>query len=189
MHANDWAPWVLTNPIYARPTLATSAPSTLGAPRVIVPIAGSGRADGWTAETAPDSTATLADGDTPGRVRLAWQLGSGGEAFAAIRVPTPPALRDFDRLIVRASADRPMRVWVQLRTPADGGRRWGRSVYLDETPREVSVALSSFMPLDSTSGPDVPLDLVSALLLVVDTVHARPGDRGTVTFDEFRVGQ
>jgi hypothetical protein len=189
VHGSDWAPWVVTNPIYVRPTLVTSAPSTLGAPRVIVPIAGSGSPDGWTAETAPDSTATLADGDTRGRVRLAWQLGSGREAFTAIRVATPPALRDFDRLIVRASTDRPMRVWVQLRTPADGGRRWGRSVYLDATPREVALPLLSFMPLDATSAPDVPLDQVSALLLVIDTVHARPGDRGTLTFDELRVGQ
>lgn len=189
VHGSDLAPWVLTNPIYVRPTLATGAPSTLGTPRVIVPIAGSGRTDGWTAETATDSTVQLGDGDTAGRVRLTWQLGSGREAFAAIRVATPPALRDFDRLIVRASADRPMRVWLQLRTPADGGRRWGRSLYLDETPREVALPLSSFMPLDATSAPGVPLDQVSALLLVVDTVHARPGDRGTVTFDEFRVGQ
>lgn len=189
VQASDMAPWVLTNPIYAGTALVTSVPAALGAPRVVVPIDGSGRPDGWVTEVAPGSNATLAAGDMPGRVRASWQLGPGREAFAALRVPTPPALRDFDRLIMRASADRPMRVWLQLRVPDGGGRRWGRSVYLDDAPREVALPLSSFAPLDAASTRDVPLDRISALLLVIDTVHARPGDHGTFTFDEFRIGQ
>jgi hypothetical protein len=185
----DLAPWVITNPIYGRQTPVVAAPLALGSPRVIVPVAGSGEPEGWATETSTGSSAAMAPSDTPGRVRLTWRLGAGREAFAAVRTVTPPALPDFDRLIVRASADRPLRLWIQLRTPADGGQRWGRSVFLDRTSRQVTLPFASFLPLDPGARPAVPLDRITALLLVVDTVNARPGDVGAVTLDELWLGQ
>jgi hypothetical protein len=77
-----------------------------------------------------------------------------------------------------------MRVWVQLRAPAAGGRRWGRSVYLDQTPRQLTLSFDTFLPIDTASTPRLPLADITALLVVVDTVHTRPGAAGTVTFDE-----
>jgi hypothetical protein len=39
-------------------------------------------------------------------------------------------------------------------------------------------------PLGTTSSPRPPADLSDALLLVVDTVNSRPGDRGRVQIAE-----
>jgi hypothetical protein len=56
-------------------------------------------------------------------------------------------------------------------------------VYLDETPREVTLPFARFLSIDRKAGAAMPLDKVTALLLVTDTVHARPGERGTVRLD------
>lgn len=78
-----------------------------------------------------------------------------------------------------------MRVWVQLRaSDAGAGERWGRSVYLDEQVRSVEVLFSEMTPLGVTSGAAPPLDKVDAMLLVVDTVNARPGTTGRVRLSE-----
>lgn len=179
------APWIITNPIYVRETRERAAPPSVLPAQVTVPLAGSAEAARWTAETSPGSTAVMrSSGDVAGRVIYDWQLAAGGrEQFAALRLDTPADLASFDRMVVRASADRPMRVWLQFRTPADGGHRWGTSVYLDETPREVTLPFARFLSIDRKAGAAMPLDRVTALLLVTDTVHARPGERGSVRLD------
>lgn len=72
-----------------------------------------------------------------------------------------------------------------MRSPAGGGRRWGRSIYLDTTPRTITLPLAAFLPLEPGSPQQPALSEVTALLLVADTTHNRPGDRGEVTFDEW----
>jgi hypothetical protein len=179
------APWIVTNPIYVRETHDRAAPPSVAPAQVTVPFAGSAEAARWAAETSPGSTAVMRPGgDVEGRLVYDWQLASGGrEQFAALRLDTPADLARFDRMVVRASADRPMRVWLQFRSPAAGGLRWGTSVYLDETAREVTLPFARFLSIDRTAGAVMPLDEVTALLLVTDTVHARPGERGTVRLD------
>jgi PHP domain len=180
------APWIVTNPIYARADLAQPVVRRTTEPVVTVPMAGSGEAARWVVEAAPGSVAEARQViGAPGRFTYEWRLAASGTGpFAALRTETPSDLRTFDRVVVRGSADRPMRIWVQLRTPHDGGRRWGASIYLDETPRQVTLPFAQFLSIDRAAGAAVPLDAVTALLLVADTVHARPGDRGTVTLDE-----
>jgi len=180
------APWIVTNPIYARVERARPVVRRTTEPVVTVPMAGSGEAARWVVEAAPGSTAEARQvTGVAGRFTYGWRLAVTGAApFAALRTETPADLRTFDRLVVRGAADRPMRIWVQLRTPDDGGRRWGSSIYLDETPRQVTLPFAQFLSIDRAAGAAVPLDAVTALLLVADTVHARPGDRGTVTLDE-----
>lgn len=179
------APWIVTNPIYVRETRERAAPPSVLPAQVTVPLAGSAEPERWVAETSPGSTAAMRPGgDVAGRVVYDWQLATGGrEQFAALRLDTPADLARFDRLVVRASADRPMRVWLQFRTPADGGHRWGTSVYLDETPRDVTLPFARFLSIDRRAGAVMPLEQVTALLLVTDTVHARPGERGRVRLD------
>jgi hypothetical protein len=123
--------------------------------------------------------------EAAGRLTFRWQLGGEGAGqFAAARFETPADLASFDRVILRVFADRPMRIWLQLRTPANGGHRWGTSVFLDGTPRQVVLPFAEFLSIDRRAGTSVPLGEVTALLLVADTVHARPGDHGTVSVDE-----
>jgi hypothetical protein len=178
------APWIMTNPIYVREARERAAPPSVLPAQVMVPFAGSAEAVRWSGETSPGSTAVMRHVGEAGRVVYDWQLAAGGrDPFAALRLDTPADLASFDRMVVRASADRPMRVWLQFRTPADGGHRWGTSVYLDETPREVTLPFARFLSIDRKAGAAMPLDKVTALLLVTDTVHARPGERGTVRLD------
>ena len=178
------APWMVTNPIYVRALRDRAAPPSVLPAQVTVPFAGSAEATRWATEVSPGSTAAMRPGGEAGRVVYDWQLAAGGrEQFAALRLDTPADLARFDRIVVRASADRPMRVWLQFRTPADGGHRWGTSLYLDATPREVTLPFARFLSIDRRAGTAVPLDTVTALLLVADTVHARPGERGSVRLD------
>ncbi len=180
------APWIVTNPIYVRSGPERAEVSRLPEPQVVIPMAGSGAAASWAIEAGAGSGGAVAPvSGSPGRLEYRWQLAAAGEGpYAALKLDTPAELARFDRVVLRATADRPMRLWLQLRTPAGGGHRWGSSVYLDGTPRQVTLPFSRFLSIDRRAGAAVPLDEVTALLLVVDTVHTRPGTRGTVTFDE-----
>lgn len=179
-------PWIVTNPIYLRADPAGAAPHALPAEAAVLPVPQSGDAAAWTGETAPGAAAeATADPRQTRRVGYHWRLGDTASTFAAIALPAPTDLARYDRLILRASADRPTRVWVQLRTPNDGGRRWGRSVRLDATTQPITLPLASFLPMDGASAQVPPLADVKTLLLVVDTTHARPRTSGTVTFDEW----
>jgi hypothetical protein len=74
-----------------------------------------------------------------------------------------------------------MRLSVQWREPRPGeGLRWRHSSYVDATRRTVVLPMSDFRPIRPATG-QVPIDRVHALLLVMDTVNARPGDSRTVT--------
>lgn len=176
------APWIVTNHIHLRRADGGAPARAVPEPQVVVALAGADAA--WVAEASPGSRADVSVGTQPAAAMYHWTLASAATApFAALRLDTPPTLATFDRLVLRASADRPTRVWLQLRTPADGGHRWGQSVYLDATPRQVTLPFDRFLSLDRRDDMRVPLERVSALLVVVDTVHARPGDSGLVRLE------
>lgn len=178
-------PWLVTNPIYVRPVLTEARPRQLGAPQLTVPLDASGVAARWTPEVVAGAEGrATAVPERAATVTFSWRLGDGLAQYSAIRFDPPPMLTAFDRLIMRVQADRPMRVWLQLRTPQGGGRRWGRSIYLDAAVREIVIPWQDLAPLDAAEPRIVPLADVTALLLVVDTVHARAGTGGTVTFGE-----
>jgi hypothetical protein len=81
-----------------------------------------------------------------------------------------------------------MRLSVQVRVPnAEDGQRWGRSVYLDETPREIAVFFNELRPLGRTDTDRPDVGRVDSLLFVVDTTHARPGAEGEVWVRQVRL--
>ena len=69
-----------------------------------------------------------------------------------------------------------MRVSLQVRVPGGDGQRWGRSLYLDGTTREYRVPFLTMLPLGLVDDARPPLGDLTAVLLVVDTVHARAGE-------------
>jgi hypothetical protein len=72
---------------------------------------------------------------------------------------------------------------VQLRLP--DGRRWQRSVYVDETPREITIPMSEMTSV--TGGRRrMHLERADALLFVVDTVNTSPGAAGETWFEAMR---
>ena len=72
-----------------------------------------------------------------------------------------------------------MRLAVQLRfSGTPDVQRWQRSVYLDETSRELTVFFDEMTPVGETTTGEPPLHQVQALLFVIDTLNTLPSNRG-----------
>jgi hypothetical protein len=182
-------PWVVANPIYVnlRPAHAAGQPD---APPPVTARAGVAT-ESWRAEAAPGSETTLAPGtlddDTPA---LHWRLrlaeGPPVAQFAAIWFPADRSLITHERLQLRARADRPVRLWAQLRGPAATGReqRWAKSFYLDAELRTIDLRLADFRAIDPPANEPPPMDKVDSLLLVVDTLNTLPGTAATISIVE-----
>ena len=181
-------PWVLTNPIYvgmrdAHARAAATAPSDATSRS---PIA----ADAAQAEASAGSHSAL----TPTRLEdgtpaIAWRFalaaGTRHSQFAAMRFPVGTGLALYDRVQLRARSDAPRRVWAQLRVPGpQGGERWGRTFYVDESLGTVDLRFEDFRPLGAASSERPPLERVDSLLLVIDTLNTRPGGSGLIAITD-----
>jgi hypothetical protein len=176
--------WAVTNPIYLRP--GDPPPSIAAAP---VAARSEGLAVGpsaWAVEHARGSDAALA-GIAPVTLTYALAPGERASQYAALVATDVGGLSWARWLRVTLSADRPMRVSLQLRDPAGGadGRRWQRSLVIGPETTTHVVPLDGFTPIDAGGGP-LPVTSIRAILIVVDTVHTPPGRRGTVTLHELR---
>jgi len=82
-----------------------------------------------------------------------------------------------------------MRLSVQLRLPGGkDGLRWRRSVFVDTTPRLITVRLRDLTPVGPTTTSQRPIVApVHSVLFVVDTVNTAPGAAGTVWLSELAV--
>ncbi|MEW6322243.1 MAG: CehA/McbA family metallohydrolase [Acidobacteriota bacterium] len=178
-------PWLLTNPIYAglRPVhdAARRAASPPPAARRTAVVT-----EAWTPESSAGSVSRLEagalDAGTPaGEWHFTLAGGRPAGQYAALRFPLPNGLERHDRVQLRLRADRPMRLWVQLRARAeDRGTRWGLSFYADPTVRDYELLFADFAPMDGTGAQPLPADRIDALLLVVDTLNTRPGTSGRI---------
>lgn len=179
-----FAPWIVGNPIYAGWTevRADRADPDMTGPTFWLEV----KDPIWAVEHDAASRADMQrDGE---RIRLRYSLG-GQDADAPYAALAAAASVDERAagISFRGSADRPMRVSVQLRAPGAGaGERWHRSVYLDTTPRDVVVPFSELMPIGPEAAPHPRSSRVRTLLFVVDTVNARPGASGRFTLEEIR---
>ncbi len=171
--------WLVTNPIYIRAQLDAAPP--LEQLPVVATAAVPAAATAWTIERAEDATAVVAAAASVDAAVFSWRLGPSAQTFAAMQLAAPADLAAFDSVVVTARADRPMRVWVQLRVPGGDGQRWGRSIYLDAGTRVIRVPFDAMLPLGAVEQSRPPLASVTALLVVVDTVHAVAGSDGRVT--------
>ncbi|MGD9905601.1 MAG: hypothetical protein AB7U83_19185 [Vicinamibacterales bacterium] len=179
-------PWLVTNPIYARAVLTVAAPAT--PPVQPLAVVGEGGPAAWAVETAADATARVASGPDA-TLDFEWRLGPAADTFAAIQTTAPPGLASATAVMLRVAADRPRRLWVQLRAPDGGGQRWGASFYADETPRDVTVPMAAMVPFGDAATTRVALDRVTAVLIVTDTVHAVPGSAGTIRLAALRLAR
>ena len=189
---NQFVTWAVTNPIYLRAADPPAAPVTPTAVRS-EPLAAA--ADAWRVEHAANAEARLepagapvAAGDPP-PVRLVYALAPGARAsqYAALVTSDVGVLSWAGWLRLRLSADRPMRVSIQLREPLAGqaARRWYRSVVIGPGVSTHVVPLTEFLPVDDASGPP-PVTRVRSVLVVVDTTNTPPGQTGTVTVHGIR---
>jgi hypothetical protein len=148
--------------------------------------AGSAAADvilSWHAEHDRASTAVVSGVDAATQT-LRYQLGGGRAAdqFAALVGAVAGGLAAYRSVTFTGRAGGPMRIAVQLR-PAGGNNppRWQRSVYLDQTPRTITIDFADLRPVPGTVTAQVPLASIDAVMFVVDTNNTTPGTGGVVT--------
>jgi hypothetical protein len=115
-----------------------------------------------------------------------WALGGtrSESPYAALVMPAGN-IAAYDRLMFIGRSSGPTRVSVQLRAP-DGtaGKRWHRSVYLDETPRQIAIAFDDMRSRGVTGEPRPVLSRVDSVLFVIDTTNAETGSNGQFVVDD-----
>lgn len=181
-------PWLVSNPIVVGAAEETAPPPRPPA-SVTRPVVRPAGRESWIIERHPQSASELTVADEGWRWQ--WRLAEGRPSgqYAAIVAPVPPKrLAGMDRVVMQARASRPMRVSVQLRIPDGEGLRWRRSVYVDQMPREVTVFFDDMLPIEAAPGTRLDLARVDSLLIVADTVNAKPGDSGEVWISDVRWG-
>jgi hypothetical protein len=190
-HGGPAMPWLVSNPIYAG-LVQLPLPPPVPEPRSRIPArTGEAAAEKGASDTSVVEAAPLSDPRArrfAGDPAVNWMFGLGPGTpvgqFAAVAVPVSPGLASFDRVRFRAAAAAPMRVWVQLRAPVGNTERWGRTFYADTEPRVVDLPFATFAAIGVTSSAQAPLDRVSHLLFVADTLNTLPGKGGQLTISE-----
>lgn len=181
-------PWIVSNPIYVGAPLEGPRPAISPEAASAELIAVAGERAAWRVERDGRSRGAFdvrEDGEAAFEFR--FEVAGAGDVpspFVAVaRQGAPPA--GFDRLAFRGFSDRPMRISIQLRRAEKGeGLRWQRSVYLDETPREVVVPFDDMRAIPPAG--DLDAGSIGALLFVVDGVNTLPGTSGTIHVERLR---
>jgi|GEM_PF-820178 len=184
-------PWLMTNPVYLDTDAMHRRAAAVSPPSPVTPM-GLAVASGDT-EHSPKSQSTLRPWTVNDEREVSrWDFALSPDIaapFAALAVPALD-LAGTDRLLLRAQADQPMRLSVQLRHPSASpdGERWGSSVYVDGTNREYEIPMASFRPIGTTAAVP-PLDRIDRVLLVVDTVNHRPAHQGHLLIYHLAAGK
>jgi hypothetical protein len=181
------APWIVSNPIYVEPAgWGVTAPV-----KPLPPAIDSWNIQGgpWHVERDNRSSGTLAQRDPPkGSVDFSYHLGDGGRAgqYAALAMSAGNSLTGHDRLAFRAVAAKPMRVSVQVRRPSTGDR-WQRSVYLDQSARDIVVGFAEMTAVGTNITARFTPSEIDTILFVVDTTNTAPDSAGRFTVSDLRV--
>jgi hypothetical protein len=180
-------PWLVTNPIYVGLRHAhrlAAMPPQRAAMHDRAPV----DTKGWRSEVSPGSTSDVEHGQAgDGRPAVDWRFALASSPapppYTALQFPLSTGLAGADRLVLMLLANRPMRLWAQLRAPASGDR-WGRTFYVDESLTELSLFFDEFRPMGHARHAAPTADAIDSLLLVADTLNSRPGDRGVIHIRE-----
>lgn len=180
-------PWLVSNAIYVGQPTAPDTSSNAAPPSETVVVYSNGLANDWRVEKSVRSEGTIGVARTVDGTQLLLRYGLGGtlseSPYVAAVVTSTEDLTRFSGVTFSARAMKPMRLTFQLRAPGDTDRRWGRSVYLDEMARTVTIPFAEMVPLGAAIGTP-SLGDVRDLLFVVDTVHAKQGSSGQIWLDE-----
>jgi hypothetical protein len=164
-------PWLVSNPIFR---LASTPEPPSPRPSVVHALNPS-----WRIEKDAGSQASV-QSDEAGGATFTYKLREGARVsqFAALvaDLSNPPP---FDALTFSARSSAPRRVSVQLRFARDDQARWGKSVYVDSTRREITVAVEQLRRADGPAARPAA-ERATSLLFVVDLTNARPADSATI---------
>ena len=184
-------PWALTNPIFAGGAPAAAAPSFV--PSLEWPVnSACAPGDGCGIEKHDKSDGGMEavhDGDST-RFLLHYALRGAPEdsPWVAMGIPAGREIANFTRLAFRARTEKPLRIWVQLATtlPDQNQQYWRRSVYVDDTLREIAIPFEEMLPLPATAPRVAPLPRIITIMFVVDTLHTPLGSSGNIWIDGVR---
>jgi hypothetical protein len=185
--------WLVSNPIYLRASDAVIRTNVASTEPIAMETPGDPvRGAAWHIEhdTSSHGALTTTGSRLDQETTFTYTLGGGQRAgqYAALVTSDVEALPGFARLAFDAQADRPLRLSVQLRQPVGehDAHRWRRSIYLDPTPRTVTIPFLEFRPVESGAAEKPALGGVQSLMFVVDSEHSRPGDTGRVRLHRLR---
>ena len=189
----------MSNPIHVQPNSgAPAAPAA--APEsaaAATPLFADGRPPSAVTEQGGQAQAALdVVAAAPAGEQLLFRFALGGRVsenpYAALVFPVT-GLQEYRHVTFTARADAPMRVAVQLRAPGNGtagdGERWRRSVYLDATPRTITIPFEDFRGVPGARAGQPPLAEVDSLLFVVDLVHTPLGGSGRLWLDDVQLNR
>lgn len=185
-------PWMVSNALYVgRPDTEKAPAAPRRRPMEFETVYDDGPAADWMVATGARSVAAIDRLKAVEGTQIGFRFGLGGarseSPFAALVMPAGARIAEYERIVFTARASRPMRVSVQLQAPGGAeGQRWHRSVYLDQTPREVMIAFDDMAPRGVTPTPRPVLGDVQSVLFVVDTVNADTGSNGQFIIDDVR---
>ena len=168
-------PWIVSNPIFR--LLPTAPASPAPPPTVVVPLRGAA----WRIEKDPGSHGAIQTDEPTGEVTFEYRLREGARVsqFVALAADLPADLPPYSAIAFEGHSAAPARASIQLRFARDGDARWTRSVYLDTTPRAVTVPVDTLRRADGPPSRPDPRRATS-VLVVVDLTNARPGEGGTL---------
>jgi hypothetical protein len=171
---NPPIPWLLSNPIYFQ-ELAVPAPVGKRVESILLepPVS-------WHVEKDRGSTGSVVASVPEVAVYYRLRGPSRGSQFVAAVADLQGRAQATGAITFTAQAVRPTRISVQLRYGGGGGQRWGRSVYLDPTPRDIVVPVNELLPADRQTGPPPPATTATSLLFVADLTNAMPGSANTI---------
>jgi len=192
-HGSPPVTWIRSNPIYIRETRGTSgAPAPAAdssSARAVSPPGASSKPlfdsesmAGWRVEHDPNSAGAvdLTRGLAGPELRFRFGLagGNGLGQVTSLVYDLPDGAAPYRRLGFSIRAERPMRISIQVRdTIAD---RWQRSVYIDATQQERSVAFDDLLPVGVTHVAMPPPASLRSVMFVVDTANTKPGTSGRI---------
>jgi hypothetical protein len=182
--ADGFVPWIVGNPIYVGERERHAETVSLDMSGPVVRLDAADKL--WGVERDATSRAELER--TADAVGLRFTLTDAAHVlpFAALDATTtiPPGSAG---IAFRGRADRPMRLSVQIRVVTAGeGRRWQRSIYLDESEREIVLPFADMTAAGAlTSGPPDVAN-VRTILWVADTVNTARGSSGRFLLDQVR---
>jgi hypothetical protein len=166
-------------------------PQAVSEDDVVTPLTPGGE---WVVEHGPSSDGSIVRDVPDEGVRFRFRVGTvrPGLEYAALVRSTNDPLESFDRIEFIGSASAPMRVLVQFRLPGEvDSERWSRSVYLDPTPRPITVRMTDVVPVGFTPVPTrrPVVARVKSILFVLDTLNTAPGTSGEVVLKNVRLAR
>ena len=153
---NPPIPWLVSNPIYVGAASSADTPSEPETISETVMLYTNGPADGWRVEKSVRSEGAIGVVPSVDGTQILLRYGLGGtlseSPYVAAVVSAGTRSGAVRPRHVHGQSLQPMRLTFEVRAAGAGDRRWGRSVYLDQTARTVTIPFSEMSPLGTATG-------------------------------------